>query len=55
MICENCQGEVGHLLPVMKEYYDDNGVPLRTGQVFYCLGCVQNLDAEDNTGVPRSK
>lgn len=55
MICEHCQEDVGHLIPLMKAYYDEEGIETRTGQVFYCFSCVQNLDAEDNVGVPSSK
>ena len=55
MICENCNEDVNHLLPILKQYYDEEGLPTRTGQVFYCFSCVQNLDAEDNTGIPLSK
>ena len=30
----------------MKQYYDEEGVETKVGQVYYCFTCVQNLDSD---------
>jgi len=55
MICGHCEEEVGHVIPLMKQLYDENGVETGVNEVYYCFSCIQNLDAEDNVGVPLSK
>ena len=35
--------------------YDENSIETGVNEVYYSFSCIQNLDSENNTGVPLSK
>jgi len=55
VICAKCQENVEYVLPVFKQLYDEQGIETGVADYHYCISCIQNLDAEDNIGIPRSK
>lgn len=55
MQCQNCHNSVNVVTGVHIQTYDEEGNETAIKSGYWCLSCINNVDSEDNLGIPKIK